>query len=93
MDLGRRYKKYVNELTDTVDTILLGAHMPEGFIGHWQKVAADPEDEGQAFGKKMCDTHKVVFTKTMTESKWENTVLAKGDKPHFVILGAVKNMY
>ncbi|WP_295791815.1 dihydrofolate reductase family protein [Mucilaginibacter sp.] len=76
---GDDIKAYVNAITDPIDTILLGGHMPEGFVGHWKNVAANPEDEGNAFGKKMYDTHKVVFTKTMTESKWENTVLAKGD--------------
>ena len=76
---GDDIKKYVNDLTEPVDTILLGGHMPEGFIGHWKTVAENPADEGHAFGKKMYDTHKVVFTKRMTESKWENTVLAKGD--------------
>ncbi|MDB5088145.1 MAG: hypothetical protein JWR09_2139 [Mucilaginibacter sp.] len=76
---GDDIKKYVNDLTEPVDTILLGGHMPEGFIGYWKTVADNPEDPQYAFGRKMYDTHKVVFTKTIEKSTWENTVLAKGD--------------
>jgi dihydrofolate reductase len=72
-------KQYVTDLTEPVDTILLGRNMPEGFIGYWKTVAANPEDPQYPFGKKMYDTHKVVFTKTLEASTWENTVLAKGD--------------
>jgi dihydrofolate reductase len=72
-------KKYVNDLHEPVDCILLGGHMPEGFIPYWESVVADPNDPQFAFGKKMCDTPKVVFSKTIEKSKWNNTVLAKGD--------------
>ena len=36
-------KKYVDDLTDSIDCILLGRKMAPGFIAHWAKVAADPE--------------------------------------------------
>ena len=32
-----------------------------------------------AAGKKFTDTRKVVFTKTLDKSAWDNTVTAKGD--------------
>lgn len=76
---GDDIKKFVMDLTTPVDTILLGGHMPDGFIGHWKNVAANPSDEGYIFGKKMYDTPKVVFSTTISESKWENTVVAKDD--------------
>lgn len=72
-------KKYVTDLTETVDTILLGRNMTDGFIGYWKTVADNSTDPQYPFGKIMYDTHKVVFTKTLEESEWENTVLAKGD--------------
>jgi dihydrofolate reductase len=72
-------KQYVTELTDSMDCILLGGHMPGGFIPYWEAVAANNEDPQQPFGKIMTDTPKVVFTKTMEKSEWNNTVLAKGD--------------
>jgi dihydrofolate reductase len=73
-------KKYVNDLTDSVDTILLGRKMTEGFVSHWTNVVKNqPDDPSYPFAKKMVDKPKVVFTKTLNESQWENTKLAKGD--------------
>jgi len=72
-----KIKDYVNKLHEPVDTILLGRKMTEGFITHWTTVK--PDDPSFEFAKKMVDTPKVVFTKTLTESSWVNTVLAKGD--------------
>ena len=71
-------KHYVNELTDSVDTILLGRKMADGFITHWSNVVKSPEDPSHPFAKKMVDKPKVVFTKTLEKSSWENTRLAKG---------------
>ena len=72
-------KKYVNEITEPVDCIVLGRKLAEGFIPHWANVAASPDDPEFTSGKKFTDTHKVVFTKTLEKSAWDNTVLAKGD--------------
>jgi len=71
-------KKYVSDLTDSVDTILLGRKMTDGFVNHWAGVLKNPADESYAFAKKMVDYPKVVFTKTLDKSAWVNTVLAKG---------------
>jgi dihydrofolate reductase len=72
-------KKYVNELTDSVDTILLGRKMTEGFISYWSSVVKNPEEPEYEFGKKMIDTPKVVFSKTLDKISWVNTRLASGD--------------
>ena len=71
--------QYVQEITDPVDTIVLGRKLAEGFIPHWAGVAANPDNPDVADGRKFTDTPKVVFTKTLEQSPWENTVLAKGD--------------
>ncbi len=70
---------YVTEITQPVDTIVLGRKLAQGFIPHWANVAADPDNPEFTSGKKFTDTHKVVFTKTLDKSAWDNTVLAKGD--------------
>ena len=80
-------KNYVNDLTDSSDCILLGRKMAGGFIAHWTSALADPNDPSYPFAKKMIDTPKVVFTKTLDRSDWENTSLAKGD-----IVGEVKKL-
>jgi len=72
-------KDYVNELHKSVNCILLGRKMTDGFISHWAKVTANPDDPEYSLGKKMTDTQKVVFTKTLEKSEWPNTELAKGD--------------
>jgi dihydrofolate reductase len=72
-------KNYVTELTEPVDCIVLGRKLAQGFIPHWASVAADPDHEEYTAGVKFTDTPKVVFTKTLDESEWENTVLAKGN--------------
>ncbi len=72
-------KKYVAEITEPVDCIVLGRNLAQGFIPHWATVAANPDAPEFSAGKKYTDTHKVVFTKTLGKSEWGNTVLAKGD--------------
>jgi dihydrofolate reductase len=67
----------VNELTDSSDTILMGRKMTDGFIDYWTSVK--PESEEYSFARKMIDIPKVVFSKTVTESKWINTTVANGD--------------
>lgn len=82
-------KTYVTDLTETVDTILLGRKMADGFITHWTKMSSRPDDESYEFANKMVDYPKVVFTKTLNECPWANTVLAKGDLTEEV--NAIKN--
>ncbi len=69
----------INELTDSSDTILMGRKMTDGFIDYWTSVLDNPESEEYSFAKKMVDIPKVVFSKTVTESKWVNTTVANGD--------------
>ena len=38
------YNEYVNELTESVDTILLGRKMVDGFISYWSNVMSKPDD-------------------------------------------------
>ena len=72
-------KNRVNELVDTSDTILMGRKMTNEFVNYWTKVVENPKSPEYEFAKKMIDTPKVVFTKTLDESPWANTLLAKGD--------------
>lgn len=74
-----KLKQYVTDLTNPIDTIILGRKLAEGFIPHWAAVAADSNHPEFTSGIKFTDTPKVVFTKTLEQSSWQNTVLAKGD--------------
>ncbi len=68
--------KYVADLTATMDTIIMGRKLAEGFIPYWGKVAANADDPEQPFGKIMTDTPKIVFSHSLQKSLWENTRLA-----------------
>lgn len=77
--------KYVTELTDSVDTILLGRKLAEGFIPYWKSVAGNVEDPQHNAGKIFTNLPKVIFTKTIQKSEWENTTLEKD-------IDAIKNL-
>jgi dihydrofolate reductase len=74
-----KLKEYENMVHEPVDTILLGRNMTGEFISYWSDVASKPDDPEYAFAKKMIETPKVVFTKTLTTSDWLNTDIATGD--------------
>jgi dihydrofolate reductase len=74
-----KINKYVNELTESFDTILLGRKMTDAFISYWSDVINKPDDPWYALAKKMIEIPKVVFTKTLNKSKWINTDIATGD--------------
>ena len=83
-DWDDKFKNYVFELTEPVDTILLGRKMTDGFVSYWSDVMTKPDDpssidRSHAFAKKMIETPKVVFTKTLKKSRWANTDIATGD--------------
>jgi dihydrofolate reductase len=80
-----KLKKHVFRLTESVDTIILGRKMTDGFVSYWSDVMTKPNDPFYAFAKKMIETPKVVFTKTLKNSQWVNTVIATGDLTHEVI--------
>ena len=77
MNWDNKILNYVNELTDSVDTILLGRKMTEGFMSYWTSVK--PESPEYTFARKMVDKPKFVFTKTLDECDWVNTKLVKGN--------------
>ncbi|HUN23973.1 MAG TPA: dihydrofolate reductase family protein [Anaerolineales bacterium] len=68
-----KLKNYVGEITEPVDCIVLGRKLAQGFIPYW---ASHPQEEG---ADKFNNTKKIVFTKTLERSEWDNTILAKGD--------------
>jgi dihydrofolate reductase len=71
---------YVFELTESVDTIILGRKMTDGFVSYWSDVMmTKPDDPFYELAKKLMEMPKVVFTKTLKKSEWVNTTLATGD--------------
>jgi len=77
-DWDEGIKNYVSTLTRPVDTILLGRVLAQGFINHWSTLATNP-DTTDDFSRKMHESLKIVFTKTLDSNEWENTSLEHGD--------------
>ena len=81
-DLGgdlEKYMKFILDLHEPVDTILLGRKMTGGFISHWENVVDNQPDSPEfVLAEKMVNTPKVVFSKTLNEVRGRNVSLAKG---------------
>jgi dihydrofolate reductase len=75
---------FINELTDSSDTILLGRKMTEGFINYWEGVVEKPDSPDFAFARKMVGLPKVVFSKTVQRIDGQNVRVENGDLVHAV---------
>ena len=76
---NEKLRDFEDCLHEPVDTILLGRKMTNEFISYWSNVINKPEDREYTFAKKMIETPKIVFTKTLNKSEWPNTEIATGD--------------
>jgi len=62
-----------------VDCIFLGRNTAAGFIPDWAGVASNPKDEFYKLGKRLTEIPKVVFSKKLKISKWDNATIVKGN--------------
>ena len=76
-DWDDELKKYVSALHEPVDLILLGRNMMPGFIDAWNAQIDNPET-GE-FARLMVETPKIVFSGSLENSEWKNTIIASGD--------------
>ena len=72
-------KRYVIDLLETSDTILIGRKLAVDYIPFWQDIFTMPDDPMYDFAQRIVNRKKVVFTKTLDKSIWDKTELAKGD--------------
>ena len=68
-------EQFVNELTDSSDTLLLGRKMI--FVDYWENVK--PDSPEYLFAKKMVNISKIVFSKTIKSVAGKNIVVENGD--------------
>jgi dihydrofolate reductase len=68
-------------LRQRCDTILVGRVNYEGYLGYWPKVKDDPKasPDDLEIARWLDDVPKVVFSRTLRETKWKNSRLARGD--------------
>jgi dihydrofolate reductase len=76
-NIDPKLKDFINLLTDSSDTMLLGRKMTEGFVNYWEAVKTDSPEYPLA--QKMVNTPKIIFTKTLDRPIGKNTSLAKGN--------------
>jgi len=71
-------KNYVADLTNSVDTFLMGRVTGEGMAVYWPTVASNPEskEEEKWMADKLNSLPKVIFSKTVTHINWTNTRVA-----------------
>jgi dihydrofolate reductase len=68
---------FMSSMLDTSDTLLLGRKTAESFIKYWEDTAI--ENTAHPFAKKIASISKIVFTKTLDKSNWNNTRIANGN--------------
>jgi len=66
-------------LLDSSDTILIGRKLAVDYIPYWQDTLKRPDDPMFAFAERIVGAKKVVFSKTLDNAKWDNTVIARGE--------------
>jgi dihydrofolate reductase len=68
---------FINHLTDTSDTIIMGRKMAPGFVNYWESVPKEsPEYD---FAQKMINIPKIVFSKTVKTIAGRNVRVENGD--------------
>jgi dihydrofolate reductase len=72
-------KHYVLNLLDTSDTIIIGRKLAVDYIPYWENTLTKPDNEMYEAAKRIVSARKVIFTKTLDKSEWNNTELAKGN--------------
>src|SRR5205823_3615765 len=77
-DMDEKLLSFINELTETSDTILLGRKMTEGFIKYWEHVITQPKSPEYEFAQKMVGMPKVVFSKTVKKIEGQNVRVENG---------------
>ena len=58
-----KLKNYVFEITESVDTIILGRKMTDGFVSYWSEVMTRPSHPFYSFAKMMIELQKLFLQK------------------------------
>ena len=69
---------FMNRITDTSDTILMGRKMAGGFLSYWEQIVTKPENPEYAFAQKMVAIPKIVFSKTLKQIEGKNVRVETG---------------
>lgn len=70
----------LKELTESMDTILMGRGMVKAFTGYWENVVnKQPDSPEYPYAKIFVDTPKIVFSRTAKTVAGQNVTVENGD--------------
>lgn len=79
-EVDKKQIHYLHELTNSIDTIILGRVMATEGIPYWESVAkSKSKNEEVAYANFFVKTPKVIFSKTLKNFEGENTSIEKGN--------------
>jgi dihydrofolate reductase len=72
--------RYVVELADNCDIILMGRKMTREFVDYWENVVDNqPDSPEQSLAQRMVNMRKIVFSRTQKTIKGRNVEVENGD--------------
>ncbi len=79
----QQLKDFTEEIHKTVDTIIMGRKMSDGFTQHWEAVVNDPAADRSAQNYRLAEllvnVPKYIFSKTIHSHSGKNTIVVNGD--------------
>ena len=72
-------KQQVLDLANACDTELIGRKLAVDYLPFWNDAYSKPDSMMYEVAKIKAGQRKIVFTKTLEQSLWENAELAQGD--------------
>ncbi|MEO8414844.1 MAG: dihydrofolate reductase family protein [Ginsengibacter sp.] len=79
-EMDAKQLQFLQELTESMDTILLGRKMTNGFTTYWENVVnTQTESPEYPYAKIFVDTQKIVFSKTIKTVDGKNAIVENGD--------------
>src|SRR5689334_23381919 len=74
-------KYLISDLLSTVDSTLIGRNLYKGFEQYWPAAGKDQNNpkELRDFAYWLDDAPKYVFSSTLKDPEWKNTVIINGD--------------
>ena len=79
-EVDEKQIQYLHELTNSIDTIILGRVMATEGIPYWESVAkSKSKNEEVAYANLFVKTRKIIFSKTLKSFEGENTSIENGN--------------
>lgn len=81
--------EFVTKLTNSIDTIVMGKNLAEGFIPHWAAIAGDKNNPEHDAGVRFTATPKFVFSNSLSKTdpkvaNWHNTTVVNENLVQFI---------